>query len=226
MKILVLGDLHIPYVLWDALAAAHDFSKWYKPDVIIQVGDLTDQGAWSRFDKDTDQPNPHDEWLALEDQLHAVHRLFGTKTPWLQLEGNHCRRIMHRATGAGIPKQLVRTMDELFPFKNWKWHISDDPLIVDGIAFVHGDESAGSGIIKARRTGRSLVQGHDHIAYLEYIDTYDREIFGMSVGCLLDRKTLAARYARRNLGRCWIGWATITDGEPHLYSYRRGLKHA
>ena len=42
----------------------------------------------------------------------------------------------------------------------------------------------------------------------------------MDVGCVMDLKSIAARYANKMLMRAWIGWATVTDGKPDLYPYQ------
>lgn len=222
MRVLALGDFHLPWILWDALAEARDFAKFYKPDLIVQMGDFGDQYAWSRWPKDPTAPNPQMEWDMFEASVHKVHHMFGGKIPWIILDGNHCRRVMMRATEAMLPKQLVKSIDELFPYDNWKWHVGPRPLVIDGVNYVHGDEieGAGNAIAKARLCSRSTIQGHDHKGYLEFIDTFDHHIWGMGVGCFIDSASLAAKYARRNLGRCWVGWGTSTNGEPHLYRSR------
>lgn len=217
MRILALGDMHFPWIDFKVLMAAHEFAKDYKPDLVIQVGDIVDQKAWSRYPKDVDDPSPHEEWMMAEDGLHALHRLF---PKMIILEGNHCRRIMCRALEAGIPKKLIKTLDQVFDFPDWHWHMHPRPYVADGIAFIHGDEMAGNAYQKAGKLGMPLVQGHDHLGYLQFINTFDREIFGMSIGCMIDSESIAARYAAKNALRTWQGWATITDGEPHLHRYR------
>lgn len=220
MKILVLGDTHFPWVDYACLHAAYRFAQKYQPDIVIQVGDLVDQKAWSVHPKDPADPSPAEEWQMTVEGLTYLHKLFPKMTI---LEGNHCRRIMCRALEAKIPKQLIKTMSDIFNFEDWTWHLDVKPLIVDKIVFIHGDEMPGRAHQKASRIGQSLVQGHDHMAYLEFINTYGFEIFGMSAGSMLDRESLAARYAAKNLCRSWTGWATVTHGEPALHRYRSGF---
>jgi predicted phosphodiesterase len=217
MRILVLGDLHLPWVDYEALIATYKFSRSYKPDRIIQVGDLVDQKAWSQWPKDPDDPNPGEEWEMTEDGVHYVHKLFPEMTI---IEGNHCRRIMKKAMEIGIPKKLIRGMNDMFPFPKWEWRLDPNPLVVDNIMFIHGDEMGGNAYQKAQRVGMNVVQGHDHQAYLQYINTFKHQVFGMSVGTLMDPNSIAARYAAKNAMKCWQGWATITDGVPQLYPWR------
>ena len=221
MKILVIPDTHFPWVDYPCLHACYKFAQIYKPDVVVQVGDLVDQKAWSQYPKDPSDPSPADEWQMTVEGLTYLHKLFPDLTI---LEGNHCRRIMCRALEARIPKQLIKTMDQMLNFEGWKWHLDVKPLIIDNIFFIHGDEMPGRAFHKAARVGKSVVQGHDHLGYLEFINTYGHEIFGMSCGSMLDRENLAAKYSAKNLLRSWTGWATVTHGEPALHRFKSGFE--
>lgn len=217
MRILVLGDTHLPWVLWPCVESAARFADKYKPDLVIQVGDFTDQYSWSKYPKDPLAPNAGLEWQLVQEAAYKFADFF----PQMKiLEGNHCRRYMYRALEAGVPKQLIKRLDEEFDTQGWKFHTEPEPLVVDNIAFIHGDEMAGHAGLKSQRMGMSVVQGHDHLGYLHFTCTFYHRIFGMSVGTLMDPKSIAAKYASKNPMRCWLGWATITDGVPHLHPWR------
>lgn len=218
MKILVLGDLHFPWHETSCLLACSQFAKNYKPDLVIQIGDIIDGKAWSRFPKDPEDDGPSLEWSKVESSMATMNKLF----PQLViLQGNHCLRIMHQALSVGIPRQLLRQLNQTFEFPGWHWHVHPQPYVADGIKFIHGDEMPGNAWQKAQKMGRSVVQGHDHQGYLTYVNTFDHQIFGMSVGCMIDAQSIAARYAAKNIMRCWLGWATITNGIPELWPWRK-----
>jgi hypothetical protein len=220
MRIMFLGDLHAPWILWEVLQAAADFAEEYKPDLIVQVGDLIDAKMWSKHPKDPDDCASI-EWGELEISLERVHKLFPELTI---LSGNHDRRIMNRANDVSLPHQLVKSLKEAFPYKGWTWHVDGSPLIADGIRIIHGDETLGNAWQKAQRMGECVAQGHDHMAYLQYVNTFDRQIWGMSVGTFMDGASAAGRYAARNPFRCWHGWATATNGVPALHPYDLRVK--
>lgn len=134
------------------------------------------------------------------------------------ITGN-CRRKMLRAMDVNLPKQLIKPLGELFVDSRCQWHLEIDPLILDNTAFIHGDEMAGNAWQKAQKLGMNLIQGHDHQGYLQFINTFKKRIFGMSVGCMIDGASIAARYAAKNPMKCFLGWATLTDGVPHLYPF-------
>lgn len=222
MKVLALGDLHLPWIDWRAVDAVSRFAFDYKPDLIVQVGDFIDAQAWSRHPKNTDAPSPDAEWAMIEKAARRFNDALPSDTRLYIIEGNHDRRHKMRALEATIPSQLVRPLSSMFPYPNWVWWVQQKPLTIDGVDYVHGDELNGTAHQKASRCGRSIVQGHLHTdAGIKYIRNFQRLTFGLDVGTLMDVKSIAARYAHKRLLRSWIGWATITDGVPHLYPVGR-----
>lgn len=220
MKIMVLGDLHAPYADRKALYWASLIRHQYQPDIIIQVGDIVDMKAWSRFPKSPEDENPALEWKKTAKEMKYIHQLF----PEMKiLLGNHSVRVARKALEAGIPKELIRSLEEVFDFEGWSWHLTDKPLIVDNIAFVHGDESPGNISVKTRQYGMSVVQGHSHKASLSYINLFDKQMFAAEVGWLGNDQELAFAYASKSPNRSWSGLMLITDGVPHLLPYGSSL---
>jgi hypothetical protein len=215
-----LGDVHLPFTRWDVLEAAAKDCKAYKPDLIVQIGDLLDQYNWSLYKRATYAPNAEEEWHNTEQDIHHFHKLFGDKVPMEIVMGNHDLRLMLRCMEANLPRKLIRQLDELFPFDNWNWRVEQKPLIRDGVLFCHGDETGGDAFEKAQVLGTNVIQGHDHKGYLRYASPLEINRFGMSVGCFIDNKSVAAAYARRNFKKGFLGWATCTDGVPQLFPFR------
>ncbi len=220
MKLMIFGDLHIPFINWDVARFCADYAKHYKPDLCIQMGDTIDAHAWSLYQKATDSPNASDEWENTLHSMNKFHGMFNKSTPWKILDGNHTRRIMLRASEANLPPQLIKTLSFMFPYENWSWHISPLPLVINDIAFVHGDECPGTSWQKAQKLGMSLVQGHTHTAHIHYINTFRKQIFGMDTGTLMDSESVAGRYAVKNPMKSWMGLALIDKGIPSLIPYR------
>lgn len=220
MRVLVVGDLHFPFARWDLIHELYAFATVYKPDVIVQLGDLIDGKAWSKYGKDPNDLGADQEWDAAETDIHKFYKLFkGYKLVFL--EGNHCRRIMFRAAEAGLPSRLIPRLHKIFPFKGVIWHMDNTPFEIDGVMYSHGDELIGGGNVKQRAMsqGKSFVQGHTHTAELHFISTFNHRIFGAIAGCLVDMRSLGMKYAARNLNRCFLGWMTVTDGRcPTIYS--------
>lgn len=215
-NILCLPDLHAPAFNYDAVKWAASIRKQYNCDLVVQLGDLSDQRAWSRFPQDPDFTNPEKELEELLDSLKFVHKHF----PEMYIvEGNHCSRWMRKALQNGIPRVLIKSLNEMLPYKGWKWHFGPSPLKKEGIYFIHGDEMTGTVALKASRLGGKLVTGHSHAGRLEFVPMFDKFIWGMECGCLIDEDSSAFKYAAKNPRRCFRGVGVIVDGSPLLIPY-------
>ena len=224
-KILVIPDAHAPWVNWTALLQAHSWYKRHKPDLVICLGDLTDQKIWSRWPKDVDDASPSEEYIEAEKCLQRLHKMF---PKMIILRGNHDTRILNRAIEAGIPAQMFKDVDQVFNFKGWTWIPANDKLIIQTVRgpvlFVHGDEQGGTVAQKARILGHSVVQGHTHKASITYTTTMEGTIFGAEMGCIMDTKSKAAKYAAANPVGSAVGFGVVKWGVPYFVDYREGMK--
>jgi predicted phosphodiesterase len=217
-KILVLPDIHAPAAAMDKLYSLARFAVKWQPDIVVQLGDLTDQRFWSRFASEPDADNASVEWEKTAAQIEEIHELFPNM---VILQGNHCLRYIKRAFEVSIPKQLIKSLQELFPYKGWTWHLDSKPLVLNTetgpISFLHGDETPANLSQLAQRVGMSTVRGHSHQAGLLYTQTFQGSMFAMECGCLVDESHPAMSYAAKSPKRCFIGFATIENGVPELF---------
>jgi len=216
-KILVLGDIHAPFADMDAIKQASEFNRTFKADIIICTGDIFDQKAWSRFLKDPSDDGPETEWNKSLEQINFIKSLFPKMTI---IGGNHDRRYIKKAKEAGIVKAMLRPLDELVNAPGWKWHSGPEPFVVNNIAFFHGDELPGGVSAKVKTMGRNCVQGHTHKAELFYLTLFDKRIWGLDAGSMIDQKKSAFDYAAGYLTKCWVGFAYIENNVPHLIPKR------
>src|ERR1700679_2056579 len=107
-KILIIPDAHAPWVNWEALNQAYRWRLKHKPDLVICLGDLTDQKIWSRWQKDVDDVSPSDEFELANKCLIKLHKMF---PKMVILRGNHDVRVLSRAIEAGIPAQMFKDVD-------------------------------------------------------------------------------------------------------------------
>ena len=220
-SLLVLPDLHVPAHNLPALEWAAGLAEDMKVDTVVQVGDITDQRAWSRFDKDPDFDNPDLEWERTRKAMADLHELFPNM---LIIQGNHDGRAIKRAMGVGIPRALVRGLEQEFPYAGWHWHLEPEPLQIElangeGVMFIHGDEMPGTVGLKAAKLGSHLVQGHSHQAKLEYVTMFNKTIWGVEAGCLVDTDSSAFRYTVNNPRKVTLAVVLILDGVPHIIPY-------
>lgn len=224
-KILVIPDAHAPWVNWKALEQAHKWYKSHKPDLVVCLGDLTDQKIWSRWSKDTDDLSPSEEFLAAQTTLVKLHGMF---PEMVILRGNHDVRVLSRAVEAGIPAQMFNDVDQVFNFKGWTWVPHGEKLILKTvrgpILFVHGDEQGGTVAQKSRILGLSVIQGHTHKVSITYTTALKGSIFGAEMGCIMDTQSKAAKYAAPNPVGSTVGFGVVKHGVPYFIEYRPGAK--
>lgn len=216
-KILILGDIHLPFPDWEAIEAAHKFNKKFKAEIVIQMGDLIDAKAWSQYPKDVDDLNADDEWEASYEAAHQLAKYFPEMDV---LTGNHEARIQAKATDARLPKKLIKSIDEALDIPGWTFHHSSKPLVLNTpsgkVMFIHGDEMSGTLKQKVSKMGMSVVQGHTHQGEIVHVVNFDKHIFGLDVGCMADMESKAMRYAAKNPTSCFVGYGYIENGIPHL----------
>jgi predicted phosphodiesterase len=224
-KILVIPDAHAPWVNWDALQQAYRWRLSHKPDLVICLGDITDQKIWSRWQKDTDDASPSDEFLEAEKCLNKLHKMF---PKMLILRGNHDVRILSKAVEAGIPARMFNDIDQVFNYPGWTWIPQNEKLIINTIRgpilFVHGDEQGGTVAQKSRILGHSMIQGHTHKASITYTTALKGTIFGAEMGCIMDVSSKAAKYAAGNPVGSSVGFGVVKYGVPYFIDYRKGFK--
>lgn len=218
-KILVLPDTHAPWIDWKAMKEAKKWADKNKPDLVIQLGDLTDQKIWSRWQNDTDDFCPSKEFDLAEKEMNKLHKMF---PEMVILRGNHDERVKTKAIENGIPGKMFNDVNEVFDFEGWKWVERGEHIIVKTpkgkIHFMHGDEMGGNPAQKSRILGMSIIQGHTHKASITYTKTPENHFFGAEMGCLIDTPSKATRYAQANPVGISIGFGVVEDGVPKFIS--------
>lgn len=224
-KILVLPDIHLPWANWDAIKQAKRWYDIHKPDLVVCLGDITDQKIWSRWSKDVDDVSPSEEFKQAQAGMLKLYKMF---PKMVILRGNHDQRILGKAVEAGIPAEMFRDVNEIFNFRGWTWVSPSEKFIVNTqrgpILFVHGDEQGGTVAQKSRILGINVCQGHTHRVSITYTTSLKRSIWGAEFGCIMDINSKAAKYAAPNPVGVTVGFGVIKWGIPMFIDYRKGGK--
>jgi hypothetical protein len=212
--ILVISDLHIPYEHKDALAFLKALKAKYKPTQVICIGDEVDYHALSFHDSDPDLDSAGVELFKAKKKLKEFYKLFPEVT---LVDSNHGSMIWRKAMASGIPKEAFKNYNEVLDApKGWKWVDDITVKLSDGTScYFH--HSRGVALRTGQVYGMSHVCGHHHESFnINYWSTPERLSFAMTVGCLVDRKSLALAYAKNNLKRQILGVGLIVNGVPQL----------
>lgn len=215
-SILVISDLHIPYHHPDAFVFLAALKKKYKFDRIINIGDEVDNHSISYHEHDPDLAGPNDELTEARRYLKTLEKMFPNMDI---ISSNHGSLYSRKLKTAGLPKAILKSMNDIYNVgKGWVFHrelILKLPTGEDCL-FVHG--MSAQGVQASQDRGINLVQGHFHTKFnITYWRSSRQLSWGMTVGCLVDRETLAFEYAREGKKMQIIGCGGIIDGYPRLF---------
>jgi UDP-2,3-diacylglucosamine pyrophosphatase LpxH len=211
-KILCIPDTHFPFINKEALDLVIDFAKNNNPDYIIQVGDLLDCYAASKFPRSQNIYTPkEEERLGIEMASDMWKRLkkHCPKAKCYQLMGNHDVRMLKR-TLESLPiaeHWIEKYFKELFSFEGVETIFDTrQELDIEGILFTHGFLGAGS---HKDYYLKNVIHGHDHKLYVHHRRIHGENIFEMSCGFLGDVEAKALSYTPSKLANFQLGFGWV-----------------
>jgi len=212
--VLVISDLHIPYHHKDSFAFLKEVKKVFKPDNVVNIGDLLDFHAISMHDSDPDLPSAGHELAMAKDYIRELESVFPEVT---EVHSNHSSLVYRRALKYGMSREFLRPYSDFLGTKKWKW-VDDLTLTMSNGDRVHFTHGKSADVLKVSQAmGMSCVQGHYHTKFsIGYWANPDRLYWGMQVGCLINQKSLAFAYAKNFSTRFIVGCGIIIDGIPRL----------
>ncbi|MFE9455959.1 metallophosphoesterase [Streptomyces californicus] len=202
-RIVVISDTQMPYEDKRAMRNVINFIGDYKPDEVIQIGDLVDYPAPSRWTAGTryefaggvirDSEYAKTNFMA---PLRAVY-----DGPLKILKGNHDERpekYLEKNAPALAADDIHYRFESLLDFDGFGAELAEPYYgFAPGWVAVHGHESPGLNQVagrtaasKAKRAGVSLVMGHTHRLAISPESTGFggrlKTIYGFEVGHLMD----------------------------------------
>lgn len=221
MKIAVIPDTHFPYVDRNKLQKSISIIKDFKPDAVIQIGDLYDQLSFSNFPKDPSKVGYSPEQQAVVGKQMAkkmwsdIHKV-SPKAKLYQLPGNHDVRIIKRMNQK-IPQAS-------FIAQNWLnsqmafdlvQNVSDQ-FILDDIMFMHGFRPMGA---HAKWNQMNTVTGHTHKARIEYFQNRHGEYWEFNTGWIGDKQAYPFAYrSQKKIDDTQQGIGLIEHRQPRFIS--------
>jgi len=206
-RILVIGDVHAPFVLDGYLDFCKETYAKYNCNQVIFIGDIIDNHYSSFHTTDPDGMGGSDELDYAIEEVKKWNEAFPVADV---LIGNHDRIIMRKAFDSQIPQRWIKSYNDVLGTK-WNWQ---DRVVYDNVQYVHGE--GGTARTKSKNDMMSTVQGHIHTqAYCEWMVGRNFRIFGMQVGCGVDGKSYAAAYAK-NFKKQAIGCGVVFGGHTAI----------
>lgn len=213
-KILCWPDSHYPFVNKEAEGKMIQFAIEHQPDYIIQVGDLLDCYAASKFPRSQNIYTPKDEealGIGMAREAWDKLRKGCPKAKCYQLMGNHDVRMLKR-TLESLPiaeHWIEKYFRELFTFEGVETIFDTrEELEIAGILFTHG--FLGSGTHKDYYL-KNVIHGHDHKLYVQHRRIHGENIFEMSCGFLGDVEAKALSYTSSKLANFQLGFGWVDE---------------
>jgi hypothetical protein len=213
-RILAIGDTHAPFAHPDAIDFLAGIKAEFSPDLVVHQGDEVDNHSMSFHEKNPALPGQGAELDESRTWIHRLEKLFPSL---ILLESNHGSLLYRKALHHGFHEDLLRNYNEVLRVgAGWRWQFS---LTVDSpggpIYFEHGQKGTARSV--ARALGMSVVQGHRHNeAYAEVWNNSVNDVFAMQTGCLIDNRSKAFLYNRKNRTHPVISTGIIIDGHPYV----------
>lgn len=209
-NVLVIGDTHIPFELPGYLDFCVSIRNRCRCRRVVHIGDLVDNHAISYHEHDPNGFSPEDEMKEADRHLAAWFKAF----PEAYLcRGNHDVLVDRKGRTAGLPERAFKPFRDIWKLpRMWRDSFEFDFY---GVKYTHGTGYSGklAHVQAAYDARQSCVIGHTHSAgAVQYIDTSHDRVFGMNVGCGIDRKKYAFAYGKDFRFKPIIGCGVVTDG--------------
>lgn len=222
-SVFAIPDTHFPWVDKDALAWIYTEIERRKPTHIIQLGDLQDQFAQSRFARTHNLMTPAMETIegreGAENMWRHIRRI-APKSELHQILGNHDDRAEKRLLDKcpELAHLLEEKMQDIYKFKGVTTHFdSSIPLEIDGVLYIHGYLTKLGDHCK--HFLQPVVHGHTHRAGVFYTKQSGGLLWELDCGHLGDESAVPMRYTptRRNV---WVkGYGWIENQNPFFVAY-------
>lgn len=207
-RVLVIGDLHCPFDLDGYLDFCNETYKRYNCNTTVFIGDVVDNHYASYHETDPDGLGGGEELEAAITRLRPYYKVFPEAVVTI---GNHDKMIMRKAQTSNIPRAWIREYKDVLKVPGWDFVVD---IEIDGVRYVHGEGSKSH--IKCRKDMQSTVQGHHHTdCYVQWFVGQRDKIFGMQVGCGVDRTSYALAYAK-DYPKPAIGCGVVIGGHTAI----------
>ena len=189
-NVLIIGDLHEPFCLDNYREFCISVQKQYNCGMTIFIGDIIDN-HYSSYHETV--PDGYAAGEELDRAIAKIAEWYKSFPNAYVIIGNHDRMAHRKAQTAGLASKWIRDYHEVLNTPNWQFVEEKEYL---NVLYIHGE--GGTARQKIKKELQSIVQGHLHTqAYTEFIVGKHYRIFGMQVGCGVNRETYAMAYAQR-----------------------------
>lgn len=219
-SMLIAGDTHYPFIHKPTQENFLEYNKLHQPKYIIQVGDLFDMYAHSKFPRSQNGYSPKDEERLGREMAESFFRRLRSDNPdaiLYNLLGNHDVRPLKR-TLESMPTMehwVQRYLTELMTFEGV--NLISDPreiLRIDGVGFHHGY----LGQFGAHRDAslENIVVGHTHRGGVSYRRVRNQTLWELNAGFMGDPEAKVFSYTPSKIQDYTLGFGYIDNYGPRF----------
>lgn len=215
---LVIPDTHFPFHSQRTLDAIYEWANRYKPERVIQVGDLYDLYAHTKFPRSQNLIMPQQEQemgrKAAEEMWTTIKGIV-PNAECIQLLGNHDLRPL-KQTLAHMPSLehvIEKYLQELMSFEGVKL-VADprEPFEAEGVQYVHGFRS-GYGAHMSH-TLCNTVHGHDHKLGVAFRRVAGQTLWELHAGFAGDMESKVFHYTPQKALHEMPGFGWLDEKAP------------
>jgi len=222
-SIVIIGDTHFPFTSRTNVERIINYVRMTKPAHIIQIGDLYDMYAFSKFPLKRNIYTPEAEMglgrEMAQEMWEALRKASGRSKRW-QIKGNHDERPYKRVAEKSpeFNGLLADAIDPFFRFPSVETY--DDPrdaLFINGTVFMHGFRSKIGD--HSRHNRLSTVCGHSHQGGVVFIRQGDDTIWELNAGYVGDEYSVPLQFGpaqQRQFSRWTQGFGCIDEHGPRF----------
>lgn len=212
-RVLIIGDTHCPAMHRNYLKFLDKIETKWGTTKTIHIGDVIDHHCISFHEKHTDNPGAVEEHRLARRQ---IQQLYNKWPEMIVCVGNHDARVRRLNSKQGIPAMYLKEFNDLYGTTGWKWVENTE---LDDVYYYHGEGAGGMhpAFSAAKMRMQSTVMGHYHSACgVWYQAGPTAKIWGMNVGCGVDRSHWSMQYGAHYLKKPIVGCGVVIDGVPFV----------
>lgn len=208
----IVPDLHADTVIWDYLQTVCEFIRVFKPQVLVQLGDLMDYECLLGMQKRKYPSFDGKDFASLEREFQACAKIL---TMFNAVAPKGCRKIFLKGNHEWRADDLIKKFPEFksvfdiekrLDFSGWEVHPYLQKVKIGKLNIIHGEFFGQSPVKKHLMTyQKNVVFGHTHAIGQETLSSPMREIpiWGAMLGCITH---LNADYMRNKSSRAEHGF--------------------
>ena len=212
-RVLVIGDTHCPAMHDGYIRFLKSIRKKWRLTDVVHIGDVVDHHCISFHDKHPDNEGAVEEY---KKSVRQVDKLYNEWPEMVVTIGNHDARVRRLNSKIGIPSLYLKSFNDLYGTQGWQWVESTE---IDGVHYYHGEGAGGQhpAFSASKMRMQPTVMGHYHSSCgVWYQAGPTQKIWGMNVGCGVDRSHWAMQYGAAFLKKPIVACGVVIDGTPFV----------